>query len=242
MAYTLATLITLQAQYLSMDLDNANGEAPSDANCTIQLNQALRQISRRLYLYDPKVTFTPTASTLIQDLRASGVCSKRVVQPYRVTINGNPLLDCAGRDYGLWSEAELWRRNPKWQTAADGVPSLAVYSGNGKLILHQPPTAAVVSDAENFIAGQVLAADLSSATPGTTDIPGIPEEAHEAIAYLAAIIAANPVATEKEQWKRLEVFNASWISTIDTIARENRDAMQSWGSTAGYRVPDYMEI
>lgn len=241
MALTLTTLIAKQAEFLVNDLDNSAGEAPTTQQSTDQVNWALRTISRELYLFDSRITFTPTASTPIQLLRGSGVAGKRIVQPYMVTINGSPLMRCDGRNYGLWSMPELWDLNPKWQTGADGTPTLAVYKGNNELILYAPPTAAVVSAAQNYIAGQILAPDLSSSSPGTSDVPAIPEECHEAIAYLAAVLAAMPVATEGEQWKRLQEFNASWVATIDEIARENRDAMQSWGSTAGWMVPDYME-
>lgn len=235
MSLTLADLRTLQTNFMSLDLDNYVGESPSSSDQNTQINWALRIVSKRLFLVDSKITFTPTADAVIQSLRASGVCGKRVVEPFRVTINGNMLWNCAQREYGLWSLAELERYHPKWQTDSSGTPTIAVYKGNNELILYLPPTSAVVSAAQNYIVGQVLAPDLSG-----TDTPAIPEECHECIAYVAAILAAEPVATEAEMWNRVSVFNSRWLAVIDEIASANRASMHSWGSTAGYEIADTM--
>lgn len=235
MSVTLANLRTLQTNFMSMDLDNYVGESPSSAEQTTQLNWAQRTIARRLFMVDAKVTFTPVfGDGLIQNIRTA--CSKRVIQPFSVTINGNPLWNCAGNEIGLWSLAELFRYNPKWQTASAGTPTAAVYKGNGELILYLPPTSTVISDGNNFICGQVLPAEMS--TDGSA--PSIPEECHECLAYLAAVYAAMPMATEAEMWKRIEAFNGSWVRIVDEIAKENRDALQAWGSTTGYAVNDWM--
>lgn len=236
MSRTLAQLRTLQTEFMAMDLDNSSSEAPTSAQQLLQLNFALRKISRRMFLVDSLLTFTPVASTPIQNLRTA--CNKRVVQPLLVTINGIMLREAAGREYGLWSWAELMRYHPTWQTGDDGTPTLACYKGNSELILYQQPSAAVVSAAENFMVAQVLAADLSA----DGDVPAIPEECHEAVAYLAAVFAAKPTATEQEQWQRLGEFNRSWLEDVDEVARHNRDALQSWGSTQGYNVPDVMVL
>lgn len=234
---TRATLRTLQTGFMSVDLDNFYGESPSTANQNEQLNWAYRRIARKCHLVHPMVTFTPVAGQSIYSLTGSSFGGRRMVEIYNLTINGTMLRECSGVGFGLWTYREFVQRYPQWQTADNGTPTKACVYGQN-MILHAPPTSAVVTAAECYAAGQYIPADMDD----DADEPDLPEEIHPAIAYLAAIYAANPVATEPEMWKRLEVFGEGWISMVDDISEQNRNSMINPGSMAGDAFSDVLRI
>lgn len=235
---TLTSILDLRTRNLAFDLDSAYGESETLQQQVDSVNWAIRAISARIFQYDPKITLTLTAGMADYNLRDTAVVSRKIIRPFSVCINGSMLWDASRNDYGMWTLAELERRNPSWRTDTSSIPTKAVYYGGNRLLLHPTPTADVVSAGNNFISGQYLAANLT--TSDGSNSPDIPEELHEAIAYYAAAHSALPNLSENEAWQRVSAYNAEWQSSADTIRRENLRAIQSWGSTAGDYTRDYL--
>lgn len=244
MQHTLAQLRTLQASLLSFDLDNFAGNSAgtvSDADRNRQINMAYQILARRLKIYDPKVTLTLYADDDVIDLRVTtgstnNKVSKRVWKAEYVIIGGNPLLDASGKEYGLWSMDELERECPGWRTASSGTPSIAAYYTSTKIRLYPKPSAA---GSNNFVSGLVIPADLSA----DADVPDIPEEIHEVIAFLAAVFASSPMASENEAWARLQKYEGGfWMRLVDEIAQQNENLLQTWGSTYDVHDASLMEL
>jgi len=231
---TRATLRTLQTAFMSVDLDNFYGESPTTANQNEQLNWAYARIARRCKLVDPKITFTPTADLAKYSLFGSHYGGVKLTKVYHVMINGTMLYARNG-ERGLWSYNELIKDYPTWQIASSGTPTKAVQLGQF-LLLHAPPNAAVVSAAQNFICAEYIPAEMDD----DADTPDLPEDLHPAIAYLAAVYAATPVASEASMWTRVQAFSAAWVDMVDGIAEMNMNSLADPGTTAGSSIPDFI--
>jgi hypothetical protein len=234
---TLAELRTLLTDLLTYDLDNVKAAqtdgAVSAANLTAQLNWAATTLGRRLYLYDPKVTWTASASEASYNLDSTSIFSKRLWKIMGVWVNGIPLWNRDRSGQGPWAMSELDETYPLWRDADDGVPCLWV-SNSGKLLVYPPPTAAVVSDAKNYVSGLIVPNFLTTTTDDAKVYTDIPFHLHEAIAYLAAGRAASPVASEQSAWERLKVYAYEMAKEIEETARQNRRELIDIG-TYDYR-------
>jgi hypothetical protein len=231
----LTDLQTLQSELLSGDLDNFAGETPSGSAQTLQINWALRYISRRLVLVGYQIGLTLIASQINYDIEdvTTPVVTQRVIQPFHVVINGVPLSDRFARDFGLWSLSELQRQYPTYRGDASGTPKLACWLGrNGArgLLIYPAPSAGVVSGGHNYIAGQCEAPDLVNGT----DVPQIPYDCHEAVAALAAIYAAIPTISAVEAWSRLEQMGRYHEPVAAVRAINLQNVMQYRGSDARF--------
>lgn len=226
-----------EQNYFLRKMENYAGKVPTSAQSLRQINHAVRSISRKIFLFDPLIVATFVADTRRYNLRNANVFNKPIVKPWFVIINGNTLLDASGRDFGMWSLSELQFENPSWMTSDSGVPYAAVYYGNNELILHGPPTSAVVLAGSNYVSGQYLAADLAntSATPSE-----IPTDLHECISYLAAVRAATPGIDEQAAWARVGAYNAEWKDLVTEQELENRSAIADWGSSSGQYTPRFI--
>ena len=238
----LSELRALLTDLLAYDLDNYQGESPSDVELNAQINWALRALSKELFLFDPKVDFKLTTGEPRYRLDSRKVVSKRVVRPLYVTIDGNKLWNAQSDGYGMWGWEEFIGQHPTWEAATNGTPTKAVSYGAREIIIHIPPTATIAAQADNYIAGQVLANDLTGI--GVLDDPsdqGIPAEVHESIAYLAAIYAATPNVTEQEGYARLAAYDKSWRASVKAIRNENHRLFHS-GTTRHGLSPDYLAL
>src|SRR5687768_14858782 len=105
MPLTLAQKITLLGDLLSADLKNYEGNAPSNAEATVQLNWSSRLIGLYTHVFDPVVTLTldEVLKHDIRDVTAPAVVTRKMVRVYKVVVNGNPLYEADGREIGLWS-------------------------------------------------------------------------------------------------------------------------------------------
>ena len=226
----LSEIIDERARYLEYDVDDKYGSSPTTQQKVDSVNMAIRTMSKRIFQYDPMITFTLTAEQASYNIRDTAVVQRKIIRPYSVIINGNPLYNAANQEWGVWSLAELERIAPKWRTDTSGTPSKAVYYGNNKLVLHPKPTAQVVSDGNNYISGQYLAKNMT--TSELAGEPDIPEELHEALAYLAAYYSALSHTSEEEGWHRLAQYNQEWQQFAEEVRRENMRAIQAVGSTS----------
>jgi len=208
------------------------------------LDWAMKLLAQRCAFYDPKITFTVTADQAEYRLNSSTAFTRRIVKPYSVVVNSNPLNDASRFRTGLWTINELNEIYSKWRTDSSGTPIAAVvYSG--KLRLYPAPNAGVVSTGNCFVEGEIVpgwiktdgsysasgAAGLNSA--GTWDLtaePDLPDQYHELLAVLAAIKLAQPEAESQEAWTTLNSYNADLTVQVERLERENRAQISAWGS------------
>lgn len=233
---TTQEMIDLVDKFLSADLDSYHGDAPSDADKVAVLNWAQRTVSKRISHFSLSLALTLVAGQGEYSLRTD--VSKRVIRPYRVTVGGNLLCDASGRGYGVWTFAELERYRPGWRTLDPGTPVAAVHVTQN-LILSAPPSADVVAQGGHYVAGTHFAADLSAAN--LAGVSELPEEAHEAICYLAAQRHALPSVTEDFAWNRISQYASHVVTVVDELAQENRNSLNDWGSTPSADL-DYMYV
>lgn len=220
-------------------LDHWAADAPTATQLTASVNWSVRVMARKLHQADLiSFTLNPIASTngakfYIRDLvglaagpftaatPATPVVGKKIVKPHAVYISGRPLYNVDG-EIGLWSLDQLAQEKPSWPTENTGTVSIAVYLGNGRLLLSNPPASA---GSNNFIYGEYIPTDLVVTTDDAV-APDIPEELHEALAFMTAANVALPTATEQEQWARIGSYNSHWMALVDEIARENQNAIE----------------
>ena len=237
-------------------LDHWAADAPTATQLTASVNWSIRLFARKLHLFDPRITFNlnPLANTngaqfQIRDTvgaaagiytvvtPATAVVSKRVIKPYAVYIGGTPLKDYQG-EVGLWSMSQLNQENPSWPTENTGSVKIAVYLGNGRLLLSQPPSAA---GSNNFISGEYIPNDLVVTTDDANP-PDLPEELHEALAFCAAARVALPTATEQEQWARIGAYNKEWEQIANEIALENMNAINGPWLDTGWKYGSSLQV
>lgn len=238
MARTLENLRDLQTEFMVLDLDNSKGESPTTGNQNEQINWSYRAICRQVGLFDPAIVLTAVAGQALYNTRdiTTPAVSKKVVEVKGVYINNNPLAKADGMTRGLWTLQELERIHPGWRSAANGTPYVALQQNYNVLRLFPAPTAAIVSSGNNFIAGTYLPPDMSN----NSDVPDLPEELHEIIAYGAAVKAALPVVTEQEMWNRIKAYSAESIDAIRDLAAMQKRLLSDWGTIGGYPTTDYI--
>lgn len=220
-------------------LDNYSPSA-TNAEKNTQLNWAHRVLGKKLWLYDPRMTFN-IGSTYAEtgtnnstyNIRSTTVCSRIVNEPLSVTISGNVLLDYEGKP-GLWSMSQLNNVRQGWRTESAGTPYVPVYLGNGKMLLSPPPSSA---GSNNFIEGTYIPADMTS----DTSEPDIPVELHECLAYFAAQHVGLPSVTEGSQWQLLAAYNAEWTSLVMETAKLHRNAISGPWTDAGWAYPKFLK-
>lgn len=225
---TLVQLRTRVSQLLAFDLDNFASDASgtvADADLTIQINWALRLLSKKLFLYDPSITLTLGAGTQTYDLRNTSTSSfsRIVLWVHYVIIGGVSLLDYHGTEPGTWTMPQLQKRHDAWRTDSSGTVLRAVQADRA-LILHPKPSA---TGSNNFVAGRYMPAALS----GDSDVPDIPLELHEILATLAAVKASEPNVSEGEGWERLKRYDAAMVDQIVNAAAQSYASV--FGSTEG---------
>ena len=220
---TLTEAIAYIADIQSHDLDNFQGEAPSQADSIEQVNWAMRTMARKLFLFDANITLTLVDTQAEYDLndRTTPVVSVRCIKPITVYIDQLPLKNQKG-ERGVWDWFSFEEAHPSYLSVDDAQPYLAVAMPNNKLRMYPAPDATAAA-LTNTIAGQYIpdnltASDLSNQLP-------LPEEVHEALCFMAAEKTAMPMQSEAEGWRRLAAFRQEWMTTIEEIEKQNRRAI-----------------
>ena len=208
------------------------------------LDWSMKLLAQKCAFYDPRIPFTLTADTAEYRLNSSTAFTRKIVKPYSVVVNSNPLYDASRFRAGLWTINELNQIYSQWRTDSSGTPIAAVvYSG--KLRLHPAPNADVVSAGNCFVEGEIIpgwiktdgsysasgAAGLNNA--GTWDLtaePDLPEQYHELLAVLAAIKLAQPEADSEQAWATLNTYNADLAVQAERLEAENKAQISAWGS------------
>lgn len=221
--------------YFGKKLPNYAGDEMTDAQALLQINWAIRTLSKRLEQYDSLIVMTLIDGTRSYRLKNTAVFSRKVLKPFYVTIGGSPLKAASGDVYGFHTMHEIERAWKGWRTVETGTPTRAVLSARETITFVRPPDAATVAGAGNYLAGTYMAADLTA----LTETPDIPEELHECVSYLAAERAGGVMA-EGDAWNRVIHFNREWQTQIDEQRILNLNTASDWGTTSGYAVPDLM--
>jgi hypothetical protein len=157
-------LIQLYKALTAYDLDSMYGETPTDGQVVSLLNWGQRVLSRRLYLWDPAVSFTAQANSygpyLLDNSGAAPnnpAFGHRIVKIGIVRFNGISIYDW-NMQPGNWALQQFERDQPDWQKAPSSIPSRIVTIPNG-LLLWPPPLSVAGT---HTISAQVLADDLTA--------------------------------------------------------------------------------
>ncbi|MBS1721400.1 MAG: hypothetical protein JSS66_00165 [Armatimonadetes bacterium] len=218
---TLSDLIGLQASFLVADLDNyaASGSLtpPPSGSVVPQINYAVRAIGRMIRQFKPLVSFTVVPNVQSYNYQGSAF-QLRMTEVISVTIAGSALKNWA-RQPGLFSFPEIQKKYPSWATTVSGTP-VAAFQLSNELWLYPRPSSAF----QAYVAGFYIPPDLVNAA----DVPDLPVELHESVAFLASVYAATPYVTEEEGLARIQAYNAAWAQFIrDTRERNDRMFGQS---------------
>lgn len=210
---TLAELRTMTRAFVAYDLDTFDEDFQSnDTKTDAVINWALRSLSARLNLFNPSVTFTPTVSGQIYDLRGTAF-AKRMLTIASVTVSGQQLRGFTGR-LGLHSPSEFEAYYPRWREASASIPSAATIIGDN-LIFNCPFSSGAVSATPHRVGGRILATNLTTAG----QVPELPVETHESIAYIASVKATLPNVTEEEGFARLKAYSESQADLIEQLSQ-----------------------
>jgi hypothetical protein len=227
-------------------MENARGRDPIASDLNGLINWAYKVIARKCSLAK-QTPLTLVAGQNTYNLRdtTTPVVGDAILRPVLVFINANgtsqALYDADSRDFGLWTIDELTRMYPGWVNDAQNPPTKAVFLNYDTLLLHPCPDAATASFNSagltgHSVFGQYLPADLVA----DTDVPALPSEIHEAIAWLAAQFAATPTASDEAAWARIERYSQYWTQIIQEVADQNERTFQAFGASHGYYFDDLM--
>jgi hypothetical protein len=208
----MATLNQLRSDlsaHLQTDGDNFAGTAPATADLTKQINYAMRAIGRAMFLVKTQVPLATVIGTFKYELNAM---SPRPVRVLFVERGGIPFKDYENRE-GLYSFIELARDYPGFHTGAvAGTPTAATQQDMTLYLAPKPVAVETLT-----MTAQVIPDDLVA----DGDIPDLPLWVHEAIVYVAAIYAADPVVTGEEALARLARFEQRASARIAEEAARN---------------------
>ena len=231
---TLSEIRTLVSNFLSLDLDNYYGSAPSNTELTVQVNWAIRKFAEYTWCcYEHKNVLTLTTGTQVYNCHSLSVVQKKVLQPKFVTLNSITLRGPDGQ-YGLWSLSDLHEGYPGYQTYENGTPTRAVWLPGHKLLLSSPPDAAAAAETDNFISGPYLPADLVVVTDDA-NAPDIPVQYHETLAYIAARRASMPMVSEQEAWGRISAYQGMEMEGLREARNRYRNALRGPRQIRGAR-------
>lgn len=207
-------------KFTDLDLDNYEGEEPSDEALTSQINWAVRLFARKTFCrYSHKIALVLQEGVDTYDLHDLSKVSKLVLQPRRVTVKESVLRAPDGYP-GLWSLHELEVTSPGYQSYEPGFPRVAVWHSDQFLLLSPPPSSSLVGTLQNptaYVSGFYLPSALTSDNQQLD----IPIGYHEMVCFLAAYFVSVPHATEENGWRRMMEYNQIWREEVDTLLRRS---------------------
>jgi hypothetical protein len=202
MAHTLTYIRKLVTDLLDQDLDNRVGDAPTDADIDAQLNEAARKVSTDVRPIE-RLALAYTNNTPTVDLDAH---TPRIMQVHQVQVGASTLVDHRGRRM-IYTYEQLALDRPGFESGGTpGIPTAAAQLAE-TLYLHPAPTTGqtirVVAD--------VYLASMPAAGGDPVDMP---KDLAEAVAYHAAVLAAEPRLHMPHQAQRLESARARADATV----------------------------
>lgn len=202
-------------ELLAADLFAYKGPNASltDGNVTEFINKAQEMAGRRLYLYSGLLTMTRTDNVSVYPFDTAFSRPMLDVQRVRVTTAaGTTILRGHTQKYGLWTQEQYEAKYPGYEANTKGTPDAAWAKGEA-LVFNKPVNATTVTAVT--VAGRHLPLPLSSGS----DVSEINADLHRYVCYLAAFIAAEPVATTDEAWSRLKSYRESAAVDFEAEAR-----------------------
>jgi hypothetical protein len=208
--------------YKGMSLDNEGNEVADADALTDLISRACIWYAKETYCcYQHSISFVLTAGTAEYDGRSRTIFGARILRPRTVTINGSTLVRRDGKQYGLWTIAELQRERPAFRTLGNAVPTIAVWLHTNKLYLSAPPDGAYTG--LNFVEGWTIPDVLVNGQDDDEELP-VPEEDQPAVIRLALAFGALPNVAENEAWTRLQANDLWWRAHAEKRRRENLNA------------------
>ncbi|MBS1826521.1 MAG: hypothetical protein JST93_14490 [Acidobacteria bacterium] len=205
---TLSELRTLATYLLTYDQDTYI-ESPSNSDWNALINQGIRAIARRLYLYEPKIILTTSAGVGRYDISDTTAFERKMLDVDKVVVSGAVLKNERSAQ-GLYSSIDWFdAKNPTWRTASNGTPTAAILLG--QVLTFDKPASGVI--ANTFVSGRFIPNDLSA----DGQSPLLPTELHELVAYFAAVKFSFPNATEDEQWNRIKALDAKSVELLPEL-------------------------
>jgi hypothetical protein len=198
----LSAIRTLVGQLLAVDLDNYAGDTPSNADLNLQINRAIRIISRHVRPLFPKVTLTISPNDQIIPF-GSAKFSRKMLSVDKIYKGSNQTVPMF--PYSQFDDLSDFRYN------TSGTPQVASVLNN-TLYFDRPWDA----NASLIVEGHAFYAPLVN----DTDEPEFDEYAHEAVAYLTAELAAQPTVSENTALNRLGIYEKTWWSDIEDLRRQ----------------------
>lgn len=216
----LSELRTLLTQLLQTDLDNFAGDTPSTADLNAQINRALREIARFIRPRFAKVQLTITSPD--QEILLSNTSKF-----------ARAMLDIDGIYVSSGVEVEVvpppaFERDTNWRFATSGTPTMATVENNTLRFDRPWSTSPTI-----FVSGDGFYLPLVN----DTDAPELPVDAHEAIAYVAAVFAAEPSVVDGTAMTRLQNYSARSFAALDAVRKSlayqqfdltNRPPVSQW--------------
>lgn len=242
---TLTDILTQVRDNYIYDNDIADnlGANPTDAQLVPYVNWAIRSIARKIKQINVYIPITLTANQSTYNLNAgvgiSTTVASQVTRLHRVFINNNVINKPNGQTPGMWSYNEIERWNPSYRSQPSGQPIAAAQFGNN-LLLYPAPSSAVASGSGNYVVAEYLPAEMSASNLSVS--PDLPNELHEAVAYLAAIRIQAPNITEAESYQRLNLYQSFIGDAIAEVKKQNEATIQDFGSTFGFAKPKWIRF
>lgn len=211
---TRAELRTELTRLLAYDLDNKAGDTPSVADLNQQIDDAIRVISRKVFLVRNDITLTLPNGSWKVNLQTITPTPVQVLRIYR---SGVPFKDFTGRP-GLYTQPEFAADYPAAESGlVTGVPTAACQLDQW-LIFNRK----VAADTEFKLTAQVESAPLTA----DGQEPDLPEWLHPALAYFAASEAAAPQVETEAGYMRIRDYTERAMSRLAVEEAQNR---AEWG-------------
>ncbi|HRD32546.1 MAG TPA: hypothetical protein PLS15_12760 [Fimbriimonadaceae bacterium] len=117
-------------------------------------NEALVQMGRFCYIFDPMVRLTLTNGDQRVDLQDPEKVSRRVIQPLKIWI--------ASQERGeIVTLSDLDSLAPHWREAQEGSPNLGAWHGGRELIFDRPVDMATAARS-NYLSAYIIPAVIGS--------------------------------------------------------------------------------
>jgi hypothetical protein len=200
---TRATLRTLLGQLLQTDLDNYAGDSPSTSDLDAQLNRALREIARFIRPKFAKVNLTITSPDQEIDLGNTTKFARAMLSVDRIYVSSGVEVQVV--------PMPQFERDTNWRFATSGTPILAAVENNTLRFDRPWATSPTV-----IVAGDGFYLPLTS----DSQVPELPEDAHEAIAYVAAVFAAEPSIVDGTAMSRLQTYSQRSFAALDAVRKQ----------------------
>jgi hypothetical protein len=181
----------------------------SDTDAVAAINRAYNRIAKYIRYFDPKITWTLTSADGYTMSRTT-IFSKAVRVPYEVFFDSSKLP--------LYTLNEFVKRytDYRWNATA-GTPYVSYWQA-GKLYLHVPPDATAQTKT-CYVSGECYPIQFSASS--TTDVPDMPLELHETIAYLASVYAGEPTASDEVALMKLGGYSKQALADLNQVRDMN---------------------